>query len=74
MLPCRPCLSNGDPPSGNAETDRVREGISEGFYLVESGWGFLRGTEAVSLWLLGIDEFESTGSLEGRAVARHNDN
>ena len=51
------------PPRRKAEPDRVREEISEGFHLAESGWIALRGAEAVSLWLLDIREFESTGSL-----------
>jgi hypothetical protein len=46
---------------------RVSEGISEGFHLVELGWRILRGAEAVSLWLIDIGEFESTGSLEVHA-------
>jgi len=50
-------------PGWSAETDRVRKGISEGFYLVEFGWVVLRSAEVVSLWLLYIREFESTGSL-----------
>ena len=50
-------------PGRKAETDHVREGISEGFHLVESGWVVLRGAEVVSPWLLDILEFESTGSL-----------
>ena len=49
------------------ETDGVREGISEGFHLLESGWVVLRGTEPVGLWLLDIREFESIGSLGARA-------
>jgi hypothetical protein len=49
------------------ESDRVREGISEGFRLAETGRVGSRGMEAVSLWLLDIREFESTGSLEARA-------
>jgi hypothetical protein len=55
------------PPGWNAETDRVREGISEGIHLVEFGWVVPRGTEAVSLWLFDTCAFESTGSLEARA-------
>ena len=55
------------PPGRNAETEEVREGISEGFHLVESGLVVLRDVKAVSLWLLDIGEFESTGSLEIRA-------
>ena len=47
------------------ETDRVFERISEGFHLAESRWVVLIGAEAVSLWLLDIREFESTGSLAG---------
>ena len=52
-------------PGGKVETDRVFERISEGFHLAESRWVVLIGAEAVSLWLLGIREFESTGSLAG---------
>ena len=33
-------------PGRKAEIDRAREGISEGFYLVEFGWVVLRGAEA----------------------------
>ena len=51
-------------PGGKSVTDRVRERISEGFPLVEPGWIVLRGAKAVSLWLLDICEFESTGNLE----------
>jgi hypothetical protein len=53
------------PPGGKAETDRVREGISEGFRLAESGMVVSGGVKAVSFWLLDIGEFESTGSLAG---------
>jgi len=55
------------PPGRNAETDRVREGISEGFRLAETGRVVPGGAEAFSLWLLDIREFESTGSLEAHA-------
>jgi hypothetical protein len=54
-------------PGRNTKTDRVREEISEGVHLAESEWIALRGTKAVSLWLLDIREFESTSSLEARA-------
>ena len=57
------------PPGGKAEADRVCEGISEGFRLAETGRVVPGGAEAVSLWLLGIGEFESTGSLEARACS-----
>lgn len=45
------------------ETERVHEGVFEGFRLAETGRVDPRGTKAVTLWLLGICEFESTGSL-----------
>ena len=54
-------------PETNEETDRVREKVSEGFHLIESGQVVLRGAEAVSLWLLDIRECESTGSLAAQA-------
>jgi hypothetical protein len=50
----------------NAETDES-ERISEGFHLIESSQVIPRDAEGISLWLLGICEFESTGSLETRA-------
>jgi len=56
-------------PGRKAETDRVREGISEGFRLAKTGRVDPSGAEAVSLWLLDIGEFESTGSLEARACS-----
>lgn len=66
-------LEEGGPtktlPGREAETDLVREGISEGFHLVESGLVVLRDVKAVSLWLLDIGEFESTGSLEARVCS-----
>jgi hypothetical protein len=41
-------------PGGKAETDRVFEGISEGFHLAESGRIIPGGTEAVGLLAGGI--------------------
>jgi hypothetical protein len=41
-------------PGGKAETDRVFEGISEGFHLAESGRIIPGGTEVVSLPACGI--------------------
>jgi hypothetical protein len=61
-------------PGRNAEPDRVREGISEGLRLAETERVVPGGAEAFSLWLLGICEFESIGSLEHAPVARRNDN
>ncbi len=49
------------------ETDQVREGISEGFRLVESGWVVLRVAAAACRWLLDTRNFEETGGLEVRA-------
>jgi hypothetical protein len=49
------------------ETDQVREGIVEGFHLVESGWIVLRSVAAVSLWLLDTRDYKVTGNLEARA-------
>lgn len=49
------------------EADRVYGRISEWFYLLKPEMVDQRGAEAVSLWLLDIREFESTGSLEARA-------
>lgn len=54
-----------DPPGWKVKTDRVREVISEGFRLAETERVGPRCTEAVSLWLFDIREFESTGSLAG---------
>jgi len=58
----------------SAETDRVHEGIFEGFRLAEAGRVGPRCTEAVSLWLFDIREFEPTGDLEIRACGRRNYN
>jgi hypothetical protein len=64
----RRCRGSRDPPSispgWKAETDRVREGISEGFRLAESRRVVSGGVKAVSCWLLGIREFESADNVE----------
>jgi hypothetical protein len=61
------------PPGWKVETDRVHEGVFEGFRLAETGRVVPRGTKTVSLWLIDIREFESTGGLEAHVCGRRID-
>ena len=54
-------------PEWKAETDRAREKVSEGFRQAESERVGSGSVKSASFWLLGIREFESTGSLEAHA-------